>query len=449
MRFHLLKILIILSIVIYPCYAYSQNTVKGRIKDNYNNGITGAAIAMRSQNDTQFVRNCISGNDGRFQIDDVPFGDYRLSVSCLGFTSYATDISLKQTITLDDIVLKEKAETLDEVVVKGNTRIEKAEKSILIPTALEKKHSVNGFDLLSVMQIPELDISSDSKSISTVTGGEVVVCIDGMEVLQEEMKTLLSKNIQKIEYVRSPSGKYAGKAGLINIITKPKDFGGNVYVSAKQGFVYKNGDYTAFTDFTKNKWSVSLTASGDWSRYSSYTEGNEHFTFLDGKELSRNTANQSSLYKDNNQAIRLKVTSVGDNYKFNSYISLNRQEQPGNEVIQNTYYTGFIESQAEKNKNFSGRNLSPSFYANYSVDLPHNQSLGITGVASFGKNKYSSLYNENNQVISSMVNEDNYGISADAMYAKSFKNNMRFAVTLSYAYPKIRIIIIILTLILS
>lgn len=37
MRFHLLKILTILSIVIYPCYAYSQNSVKGSIKDNYNN----------------------------------------------------------------------------------------------------------------------------------------------------------------------------------------------------------------------------------------------------------------------------------------------------------------------------------------------------------------------------------------------------------------------------
>ena len=110
MRFHFLKILAILSIVIYPCYAYSQNSVKGRIKDNYNNSITGAAIVMRSLNDTLFVRDCVSGNDGRFQIDDVPFGDYRLSVSCLGFTSYAADISLKQTITLDDIVLKEKAE---------------------------------------------------------------------------------------------------------------------------------------------------------------------------------------------------------------------------------------------------------------------------------------------------------------------------------------------------
>lgn len=40
MRFHFLKILAILSIVIYPCYAYSQNSVKGRIKDNYNNNVS-------------------------------------------------------------------------------------------------------------------------------------------------------------------------------------------------------------------------------------------------------------------------------------------------------------------------------------------------------------------------------------------------------------------------
>ena len=56
MRFHLLKILTILSIVIYPCYAYSQNSVKGRIKDNNNNSIPGAAIAMQSLNDTLVSR---------------------------------------------------------------------------------------------------------------------------------------------------------------------------------------------------------------------------------------------------------------------------------------------------------------------------------------------------------------------------------------------------------
>lgn len=75
---------------------------------------------------------------------------------------------------------------------------------------------------------------------------------------------------------------------------------------------------------------------------------------------------------------------------------------------------------------------TPSFYANYSVTLPHNQSLSIRGIASLGKNRYSSLYSEDGQTISSVVDEDNYGISADAMYAKSFKNNMRFSATLSH-----------------
>lgn len=435
MGFNLNKSLIILSIILYPCLVYSQNSVEGRIKDGNHNTINGAAIAMRSLSDTCFVRGCVSDDNGKFRIEDLPSGNYNLSVSCLGFFTYATSISLEKSIVLEDIALKEKSEKLDEVAVKGSARIEKADKSILVPTALEKKHAVNGFDLLSVMQIPELDVSSDAKNISTVAGGEVVVCIDGMEVRQEEMETLLSKNIQKIEYVRSPSGKYAGKAGLINIITRPKDFGGNVYLSTKQGFTYKNGDYTAFTDFAKKEWTFSLTASGDWSRYSGYTEGKEKFIFTYGKELSRSSINNSSLYKDNNQAIRLKVSSVGENYKFDSYISLKRQEQPGGEVLQNTSYSGFIESQTEKKIFSSGRNLSPSFYANYSLSLPHNQSLGITGAASFGKNRYSSQYDESNRSsIVSMVDENNYGITGNAMYAKSFKNKMGFSVTLSHGH---------------
>lgn len=424
---------LLLCIVFYAKPAFSQNNVEGRIKDGNSNTIDDAAITMHSASDTLFVRGCVSADGGRFQIKDLPSGDYTLSVSCLGFSPYTTSISLDKSIVLDDIVLKERSESLGEIVVKGSSRTEKSDRSILVPTALEKKHAVNGFDLLAVMQIPELDISSDAGRISTVAGGEVVVCIDGMEVRQEEMKTLLSRNVQKIEYVRTPSGRYAGKAGLINIITRQKDFGGNIYLSVKQGFTYKNGDYTAFTDFTKKKWTFSLTASGDWSRYSSYTEGKEHFTFADGRELSRTSTNNSSLYKDNNQAIRLKVTSMGEKYRFNSYISLARQEHPGNELLQNTSYSGFIEDRTEKKIFSSGENLSPAFYANYSVSLPHSQSFGITATASFGKNRYSSQYEESNQSdIISMVDEDNYGITGDVMYEKSFRNNMSFSVTLSH-----------------
>ena len=270
-------------------------------------------------------------------------------------------------------------QTLPEIIVKNNTKIEKADKIVLIPTKLERKHTANAIDLLNLIEIPELEISSDSKRISTKTGGEVIICINGIEVQQDEITTLLSKNIQKIEYIRTPSGRYAGKAGIINIITKQTDFGGNIYLSAKEGFIYNNGDYTAFADFTKKKLTFSLTVSGDWLRNTSYTEGTEKFIFSNGKELSRETANNNSLHKENNQALRFKITSIGNQYKFNSYIALTRKEHPQTEISEQTKYFGLYENRAEKYIYSTGKDLSPSFYANYSINLPHNQNLDLTG----------------------------------------------------------------------
>ena len=74
-----------------------------------------------------------------------------------------------------------RAEALPEIVVNADGQIEMADKTVLLPTALEKKHSTNGFDLLSVMQTTELEVSPHTRSITTHSGGEVVVCINGME----------------------------------------------------------------------------------------------------------------------------------------------------------------------------------------------------------------------------------------------------------------------------
>ena len=100
-----------------------------------------------------------------------------------------------------------RTEMLPEIVVNADGQIETAEKTVLLPTMIEKKHSANGFDLLSVMQTAELDVSPRSRSITTHSGREVVLCINGVEVLPEDVATLRSKNIRSIEYIRTPSGK--------------------------------------------------------------------------------------------------------------------------------------------------------------------------------------------------------------------------------------------------
>lgn len=422
---------LVLTILCCSIVSYAQNNVSGIIKNMQGELLVGASVIVSSCQDTLFHKECVSRESGMFEIKNIPSASYNIEISCMGYSPYTLNLELNRSVNLGDIILKEENRTLDEVVVKGDTRIEKADKVILIPTALEKTSAVNGFDLLSIMQIPELDISPEAKNISTVTGGEIVVCVNGMEVQQDELSTLLSKNIQKIEYVRTPSGKYVGKAGVIDIITKQIDYGGNLYLSAKQGFTYKNGDYTAFADFTKKRLTFSLTASGGWSRNSSYTEGAEQFRFADGKELLRKTVNDNSLHKENNQAVKFKIVSVGDKYKFNSFITLARQEQPGSVFSRSTSYMGSLEATAEKNVHTAGKNVSPYIYADYSISMPYKQELDITGAASWGKNEYSSRYNETGQVpIESVVDENNYGITGNIVYTKSFKNNIGLSINL-------------------
>lgn len=211
--------------------------------------------------------------------------------------------------------------TLGEVVVNAKGQIETAEKAVLTPTTLEKRHATNGFELLNVMQTPELDVSPRTNSISTKGGGQVVLCINGMEALPEDVSTLRASNIISIEYIRTPSGKYAGKAALLNFIIKQMSYGGNVYLSASEGFAYKNGDYLAFTDFTKKQLTLSVAVSADWKHDHSHTEGHDLFRFADNSTLANSYSTDRSLRKQNSQSARFRLSHTGNRHQFVSYLT--------------------------------------------------------------------------------------------------------------------------------
>ena len=325
-----------------------------------------------------------------------------------------------------------KAEQLPEVNVNANGQIETAEKAVLLPSALEKRHSANGFDLLSVMQNTGLEVSPSARSITTQNGGAVALCINGMEVQPDEVATLRAKNIRSIEYVRTPGGKYAGKAALINFITIQLEYGGNVYLSATEGLTYQMGDYLAFADYTRKKLTLSLTASGDWARDHSYNEGQEDIAFADGNSLARQRTNLSSLRESNDQAVRLKLTSRGKQYRWNSYVSLVRQEVPRAESDNLLQYSG-DDGKTEQQTNSDSRTLSPTVYGAYTRWLPKNQILDMNLRGTWGRNHYHSLYRESTLPnIISKVTEDNNAISANANYYKTWTNGTTLTTSLSY-----------------
>ena len=70
-------------------------------------------------------------------------------------------------VTITDITAQTdstKTEKLPEVVVTADGQIEMSNKALLIPTQLEKKHSTNGFNLLYLMQTPDLEVAKTEHS---------------------------------------------------------------------------------------------------------------------------------------------------------------------------------------------------------------------------------------------------------------------------------------------
>ena len=329
-----------------------------------------------------------------------------------------------------------RTENLSEIVVTADGQIEMPGKTLLLPTQQEKKHATNGFDLLSVMQAPNLEVSARTRSITTHGGGEVVLCVNGMEALPEDVAALSARNILSIEYIRTPNGKYVGKAGLVNFVTVKMNYGGNVYFSATEGFANGLGDYLTFADFKRKRYALSLTAAGSWSRNSSYMEGRDLFTFSDGSSLERNYTDDGSLRKDNEQSIRLRLTESGSSHRLNAYINLTRQETPNSNTAQTVSYTAPYGTTRRTTSSYSLA-LAPSFYANYTLWMPKEQSLDITVLASAGHNKYNGNYTETDQnALASEVKEDNFALKGSALYSKTWSGNITLTGSLNNDYKR-------------
>ena len=174
----------------------------------------------------------------------------------MGLSVSAQDVSVQCDSVLTD--------TLPEMVVTAKGQIETADKAILVPTAALRKHAANALDLTGLMNVAGLVVSPQDKSVTTHSGGEVVLCINGVAARVEDVAMLQAQDVASVEYLRAPSGKWTGKAAVLNYVVR--NSGGNVYLSADEGFIYQRGEYVAAVDYTHGKTKLRLAAMSNWDR---------------------------------------------------------------------------------------------------------------------------------------------------------------------------------------
>lgn len=320
--------------------------------------------------------------------------------------------------------------SLEEVTVTADSQIETVKKVILRPTKLEKKHSTNGYMLLENMNLTDLNVDASSQSISTQTGRSVIILINGVEVQPDELATLAASEIIQIDYQRNPGGKYVGNGAVLNFITVQYDYGGNVYLTADEGFARQYGDYTGMVNFKKKAVTLSLTANGKWDKFSQKNSADNEFLFDDGM-LNQFITPIENKTSTNSQFVNFKLAHANDNHSFDIALALTRTATPNNNIIDNITYSGLYDFNSIANRSSREYGLSPVMKLHYNLYLPQGHTLMAIGTFRHGHTKFRSQYSESNvDNINNNTLENNILTSATLGYFKSFHSGLSLGVTL-------------------
>ena len=308
MKKALFSLLLIISLT-----SQAQN-IKGKVcyeKDK--SPVQFASVALVQLPDSAMITGVITLTDGGYILEKVKPGNYFLRASFLGYKASGKNVIVDATnkeISVDTIFLVEITTSLKEVVVsseriKGKEMVDRT--VYAIPEVISKS-STNGYDILK--KIPQVNV--DFQNNITLNGSSnFIIQVDGRQRDRDFLNKLLPSDIQSIEIISNPSGKYEGNIdGVINIILKKE---------ARYGM---NGN-AGLNIKPFNKPTIQATGSLDYSmgKITFYITG---FSYL--QKLNINTTNTSNFVMNDSTTSMsgtgaMKVTSSSVNTGFDYYMN--------------------------------------------------------------------------------------------------------------------------------
>jgi outer membrane receptor protein involved in Fe transport len=308
-----MKKLVVLLFALASITVQAQS-IKGKVyveKDK--TPVQFASVGLVKLPDSTIVSGVITLTDGGYAFEKVKPGDYFVKVSYLGYGNGNKNVTVKEgsgDIVVDDILLTEVSKSLDEVTVIGERLQgnELVDRTVYAIPAQVAKTSANGYDILK--KIPQVNV--DFQNNVTLNGStNFIIQVDGRQRDKEFLAKLLPEDIESIEIISNPSGKYEGNIdGVINIVLKKE---------ARYGMNGNVGTYLK----PINKTTAIVTGSLDYAmgKITFYATG---FYFTQNLDVYSHNSNKfefiDSLSNMDSKG-DLKVSSTNINTGFDYYIN--------------------------------------------------------------------------------------------------------------------------------
>jgi hypothetical protein len=216
------KISVILSLI--PFLGLQAQTIKGYLfTEKEKRPVEFANVVVLQLPDSIFEAGVISYMDGQFTAENIKPGNYFVKASYVGFEPNGKEVKIAEganEVWIDTIFLKEKSIEIAGVEVTGDyiRGEELVDRTVYkIPPELEKS-SANGYDVLRKIPSVQVDFNYN---ITLNGSSNFIIQVDGKQRDAEFLGRILPSDIEAIEIIHNPSGKYDGTVdGVINMKLK-------------------------------------------------------------------------------------------------------------------------------------------------------------------------------------------------------------------------------------
>lgn len=290
-----------------------------------------ATVGLMQLPDSSMLTGVITLTDGGYTLENVKPGSYFVRVSYVGYTTTGKSVVVQPgdtRVAVDTIFLAETTASIGEVMVigerlKGKELVDRT--TYAIP-AVVSQTATNGYDLLK--KIPQVNV--DFQNNVTLNGSSnFIIQVDGRQRDKEYLARILPTDIETIEIITNPSGKYEGNIdGVISIILKKEaryGLNGNIGTNVKP-FNKVTSQVTGSIDYSMGKITFYLTALNIYQALDISQSNESSFTAIDSTV---------SLYGEGGIKVTMSTVNSGFDYYINdkNSLSLNVSYKPINQDV--------------------------------------------------------------------------------------------------------------------
>lgn len=268
------KAIFLLYFIVIGISLTAQNQVSGTVYDENQKPVYYANVAIYQLPDSTLVNGNVTGEDGKFIIENIKDGDYYLTSTMIGSVdAYSDKISLSNASSPDiDLQLLPDNAVLSEIQITARKPLLEQRADRMVVNVADNLTSANG-SLMDVMRkVPGMLVVNDKLSLAGQQN--VTILLNGKTTRYMDVQSLLrdmpGDNIKSVEIIHQPGAEFeaSGSGPIINIITKKNSlFGTNGTVSAGIGYT-NDWKYNTGLRLSHYQGGLNLQGSVGYSRNS-------------------------------------------------------------------------------------------------------------------------------------------------------------------------------------